>query len=42
VTLRTVRELLASPDLDWSQLGMVLHALDVRSLPPGRRSHRPF
>lgn len=27
VTLRSVRELLADPDLDWSQLGMVLLAL---------------
>lgn len=27
VTLRSVRELLTSPDLDWSQLGMVLLAL---------------
>jgi len=42
VTLRTVRELIASPDLDWSQLGMVLHALDVRSVPRDRRGARTF
>ncbi|HND08902.1 MAG TPA: NUDIX domain-containing protein [Pseudomonadota bacterium] len=29
VTVKTVRELLDSSDLDWSQLGMVLHALGV-------------
>lgn len=38
VTVRTVRELLASPDLDWSQLGMVLHALEIRS---ATHEHRP-
>ena len=27
VTVKTVRELLASKDIDWSQLGMILHAL---------------
>ena len=36
VTVKTVRELLVSPDLDWSQLGMVLHALEIKSPPkPG-------
>ncbi len=41
VTLRTVRELLASPDLDWSQLGMVLHALDVHGVARDHRDNRP-
>ncbi len=36
VTVKTVRELLVSPDLDWSQLGMVLHALEIKNPPkPG-------